>query len=188
MKSLSRALSRAIRKRDKWSKRVLKLEAALQAVGETLYQPNMIQPQLATSDRKFPLSEEDLKRFQPRGLFFGAAGAVGRSLELPAYKVMRVARGLERNPQIEASLAQELVRREATGKNDNSPFTKEQLAQFGIGGRYFGLIAEVAKATNVSSSFPGAVAKGRSTSPRILAALIDGMRRRDEAIVNGGNA
>ena len=150
-KTLLEKYAAAVRKRDKWAKRAEKLaaEAGIRIVrlaASTTSANNPRHPGPAVSELERP-------ELQRGGKYFGALSQVARHLRVNTATVANVSCGASQSVRIAAAIRAEFARRDALPPPAAVvALTKEQRLEFRYGGRYYGVLAALAKRAHRSSS------------------------------------
>ena len=122
----------------------------------------------------------DHAEFRCGGRYFGLLSRVASRLQVSPSYVAHVFNGSMESQRILRAIAEEVRNVDATFKEiDQDILTHDERSQFGPGGRYRGIGAEVGRKLGVNSGTVMLVARGRHKSKRIMCAIREEMKRVD---------
>jgi uncharacterized small protein (DUF1192 family) len=138
-------------------------------------------PKPAVFDFK-PLAAIDRREFRNGGRYHGAMTRVAKSLGVSENMVEMVSRGKSTSARILKALKDEIARIDANPKLSPAPLTDEERRQFARGGKYYGVVARTAESLGMLACNVHRCLRGKTRSPRILAAIRAEIARVDAEI------
>ncbi len=134
------------------------------------------------------LQSIDRREFRNGGRYFGLMTRVAKELGVQPATVEYVSRGAAISHRILNAIVAEIRRVDSDPNASPLPLSSEEHAEFSRGGRYYGVSARVSKSLGMLNSNMHRALRGKTRSPRILAAVRTEMARVDAEIAskNGG--
>jgi uncharacterized small protein (DUF1192 family) len=145
--------------------------------------------ELENSPLPVPLTALERAEFSFGGKYYGVSGRVAKSLGMLNSNMHRIVRGKLRTPRVLAALRKEMARVDALPRDPlPEPLTKEEIAQFKNGRKYYGLYTRVAQAVGMrANAFYHMSARSSVSQPEMIRALRAEMARVDAELAAKGS-
>ena len=145
----------------------------------------MIAVIVSGSSELLVVSPESKNKFESGGIYSGVFKRVAAELKLSSTYVRQVYRGKYDSARISEALAIEIRKcDEEAGKSpEPQPLTRQELAEFARGRKYFGVYSCAALKLGISRTTANMVARGSRVSRKTLLAIRAEMQRIDAALL-----